>query len=146
MCQTVASTPALKIVKFIYHIVQNFDEGNFDIFDAFQLDRQYFNLSNCLAFTSVYIVKDCDHLSKYFPSNIWRVSIRQNFPPPFKILRYMVFQYYKTYLSFRSRIISSFDGEIFSSFICTARLITLSCNINNKDWKLCMFLYINTTS
>ena len=24
----------------IYHIAQNFDGGNFDIFDAFQLDRQ----------------------------------------------------------------------------------------------------------
>ena len=23
-----------------YHIAQNFDRGNFDIFDAFQLDRQ----------------------------------------------------------------------------------------------------------
>ena len=26
------------------------------------------------------MVKDSDHLSKYFPSNIWRISIRQNFP------------------------------------------------------------------
>ena len=31
-----------------YRIAQNFDRGNFDIFDTFQLDRQKFNPSNCL--------------------------------------------------------------------------------------------------
>ena len=58
-------------------------EGNFDIFDAFQLDHQ--NLTHQIVSKqySVYrcMVKDSDHPSKYFPSNIWRVSIHQNFPP-----------------------------------------------------------------
>ena len=51
--------------------------GNFDVFDAFQPDRQ--NLT-CQIFESVQcLVKDSDHPSKYFLSNICRVSIRQNF-------------------------------------------------------------------
>ena len=42
--------------------------GNFDVFDAFlpdrqNLTRQFFKAIQCL-------LKDSDHLSKYFPSNI----------------------------------------------------------------------------
>ena len=59
-----------------YRIVQNFD-----VFDAFQLDRQ--NLTHQIEKQhSIYrcIVKDSDNPSQYFPSNIWRVGICQNFP------------------------------------------------------------------
>ena len=63
---------------FQYCIAGIFDGGNFDVFDAFQPDRQ--NLT-CLIFKATqHLVKDSDHPSKYFPSHIWKVSIRQNFP------------------------------------------------------------------
>ena len=52
--------------------------GNFDVFDAFQPDHQ--NLTHQIFKSVQFLVKDSDHLSKYFPSNIFRVSIRQNFP------------------------------------------------------------------
>ena len=61
-----------------YRIAGNFDGGNFDVFEAFQPDRQ--NLT-CQIFKSIQcLVKDSDHPSKYFVSNICRVSIRQNSP------------------------------------------------------------------
>ena len=42
--------------------------GNFDVFDAFLPDRQ--NLT-CQIFKAIQcLVKDSDHPSKYFPSNI----------------------------------------------------------------------------
>ena len=41
---------------------------NFDVYDAFQPDRE--NLT-CQIFKAMqHLVKDSDHLSKYFPSNI----------------------------------------------------------------------------
>ena len=56
--------------------------GNFDIFDAFQPDRQ--NLT-CQIFKSVQcLVKDSDHPSKYFAPNICRVIVSV------KISRYTV--------------------------------------------------------
>ena len=62
--------------------------GNFDVFDAFQLDRQ--NLTRQI-FKSIHcLVKDREHPSKYFLSNIWRVSVHQNFPPSkFPAIRYI---------------------------------------------------------
>ena len=53
---------------FKYHIVGNFDGGNFDIFDAFQPDHQ--NLTREIFKATQCLVKDNDHPSKYFPSNI----------------------------------------------------------------------------
>ena len=56
--------------KATYHIAGNFDRGNFDVFDAFQPDRQ--NLTHQI-FEAIHVQcleKDTDHLSKYFPSNI----------------------------------------------------------------------------
>ena len=51
--------------------------GNFDVFDAFQPDRQ--NLT-CQIFKTIQcLVKDTDHQSKY-SRQIFEVSIRQNFP------------------------------------------------------------------
>ena len=54
---------------YIYHIVQSFDEGNFD---AFQLDHQNLTSQIVQKQHSVYrcMVKDSDHPSKYFLSNI----------------------------------------------------------------------------
>ena len=52
--------------------------GNFDCFDAFQPDRQ--NLTRQILKAIQCLVKDTDHPSNYFPSNILKVSIRQNFP------------------------------------------------------------------
>ena len=53
---------------YSYCIAQNFDRGNFDVFDAFQLDRQ--NLTHQIVYKQciVYrcIVNDSDHPSKYF--------------------------------------------------------------------------------
>ena len=42
--------------------------GNFDVFDAFQPDHQ--NLTSQIFKAIQSLVKDSDHLSKYFPSNI----------------------------------------------------------------------------
>ena len=65
-----------------YHIVQNFDGGKFWRFWHFQARPSKFNLSNCFKKYSLYrcMVKDSNHPSKYFPSNIWRVTIHQNSP------------------------------------------------------------------
>ena len=52
----------------IYRIAGNFDGGNFDGFDAFQPDRQ--NLTHQILKAIQCLVKDTDHPSKYFPSNI----------------------------------------------------------------------------
>ena len=47
----------MNIVKCtVYHIAQNFDGGNYDIFDAFQLDHQNLThklFKNRTAFTGV---------------------------------------------------------------------------------------------
>ena len=52
----------------IYRIAGEFDGGNFDIFDALRPDRQ--NLT-CQIFKAIQcLVKDTDHPSKYFSSNI----------------------------------------------------------------------------
>ena len=53
--------------------------GNIDVFDAIQPDRQ--NLTRQIFKAIQRLVKDCDHPSKYFPSNISKVSVRQNFSP-----------------------------------------------------------------
>ena len=42
--------------------------GNIDVFDAIQLYRQ--NLARQMFKAIQRLVKDCDHPSKYFPSNI----------------------------------------------------------------------------
>ena len=55
-------------VLLIYRIAGNFDGGNFDGFDVFQPDRQ--NLTRQILKAIQYLVKDTDHPSKYFPSNI----------------------------------------------------------------------------
>ena len=52
----------------IYRIAGNFDGGNIDDFDAFQPDRQ--SLTRQIFKAIQRLVKDCDHPSKYFPSNI----------------------------------------------------------------------------
>ena len=66
----------------VYCITQNSDRGNFDVFDVFELDRQNLTHQIVLKQYSVYryMVKGSNHPSKYVPSNIWRVSICQNFP------------------------------------------------------------------
>ena len=51
-----------------YRIAGNFNGGNFDGFDAFQPDRQ--NLTRQILKAIQCLVKDTDHPSKYFPSNI----------------------------------------------------------------------------
>ena len=65
---------ALIIVQMlnIYCIAENFDKGNFDIFDAFQLDHQNLTHQIALKQYSIYrcMMKDSNHPSKYFPSNI----------------------------------------------------------------------------
>ena len=65
------------------HIAQNFDGEKFDVVDVFQLDRQNLTRQIVLKQYSVYrcMVKGNNHPSKYFPSNIWRVSICQYFYP-----------------------------------------------------------------
>ena len=55
-------------LQVIYRIAGNFDGGNFDIFDAFQPDRQ--NLTRQIFKVMHHLVKDSDHPSKYFSSNI----------------------------------------------------------------------------
>ena len=64
--------PTLMTQDVIYHIAQNFDGGNFDIFDALQLDHQNLTHQIVKKQYSVYrcMVKDSDHSSKYFQSNI----------------------------------------------------------------------------
>ena len=52
----------------VYRIAGNFDRGNIDVFDAFQPDRQNLTRQNFKAIQR--LVKDCDHPSKYFLSNI----------------------------------------------------------------------------
>ena len=42
--------------------------GNLDVFDAFQPDRQ--NLTRQTFKAMHHLVKDSDHSTKYFPSNI----------------------------------------------------------------------------
>ena len=51
-----------------YCIARNFDGGNFDVFDVFQPDHQ--NLTHQIFKSIQCLVKDSDHLSKYFQSNI----------------------------------------------------------------------------
>ena len=73
-----------------YRIAGNFDGGKYWRFWRFQPDRQ--NLTRQIFKAIQRLVKDCDHPSKYFPSNIWKVSVRQNFPPSkFPAIRYMLF-------------------------------------------------------
>ena len=55
-------------LRYDYRIVGNFDGGNIDVFDAIQPDRQ--NLTRQIFKAIQRLVKDCDHPSKYFPSNI----------------------------------------------------------------------------
>ena len=74
------------IYEVTYRIARNFDGGNFDGFDAFRPDRQ--KLTRQILKAIQCLVKDTNHLSKYFPLNIWKVSIRQN--PPRQISRYTV--------------------------------------------------------
>ena len=64
-------------LQWLATVWQEIWQGNFDVFvilqpDCQNLTRQIFKVIQCL-------VKDSDHPSKYFPSNIWRVSICQNF-------------------------------------------------------------------
>ena len=66
------------ILRYDYSIVLYRIAGNFDVFYAFQPDSQ--NLTRQTIKSIQWLVKDSDHPSKYFPSNIWRVSICQNFP------------------------------------------------------------------
>ena len=54
--------------NFYYHIAGNLMGGNFDGFDAFQPDSQ--NLTRQILKAIECLVKDTDHPSKYFPSNI----------------------------------------------------------------------------
>ena len=51
-----------------YRIAGNFDGGNFNVFDAFQPDRQ--NLTRQIFKAIQCLVKDSDHPSKYILSNI----------------------------------------------------------------------------
>ena len=51
-----------------YRIAGNFDGGNIEVFDTFQPDHQ--NLTRQIFKAIQRLVKDCDHPSKYFPSNI----------------------------------------------------------------------------
>ena len=69
-------------VVFTYHIAQNFDRGKFWHFWWFPATPSKFNLSIFKKHYSVYrcMVKDSDRPSKYFPSNVWKVSMHQNFP------------------------------------------------------------------
>ena len=61
-----------------YRIAANYDRGKYWRFWRFQPDYQ--NLTRQIFKAIQRLVKDCDHPSKYFPSNIWKVSVRQNFP------------------------------------------------------------------
>ena len=63
----------MNIVKCtVYHMAQNFEGGNYEIFDAFQLDHQNLTYKIVLKQYCIYrcMVKDSDHSSKYFLSNI----------------------------------------------------------------------------
>ena len=70
----------MNLNKIFYHPLYRIAQ-NFDVSDVFQLDRQILTRQIFWKHYSVYrcMVKDSDHLSKYFPSNIWKVVIRQNF-------------------------------------------------------------------
>ena len=84
----------LCIIKF-YHIAQNFDGGKFWRFWHFPARQSKFNPSIFQKQYSVYrcMVKDSNHPSKYFPSNIWRVTMCQNFPPSkFCAIRYVAIE------------------------------------------------------
>ena len=69
---------------FVISYSAKFLQGKFWHFWCFPASYRpwKFNPSNCLKQYSVYrcMVKDSEHPSKYFSSNIWRVSICQNFP------------------------------------------------------------------
>ena len=56
----------------VYCITQNFDRGNFDIFNVFELDRHNLTHQIVLKQYSVYrcMVKGSNHPSKYVPSSI----------------------------------------------------------------------------
>ena len=71
-----------------YRIAGNIDGGKYWRFWRSQPDRQ--NLTHQIFKAIQCLVKDCDHPSKYFPSNISKISVRQNFPPV-KISRYTVY-------------------------------------------------------
>ena len=73
--------------KITYHIVQIFDGGKFDVFDALQLDRQNLTCQIVLKQYNIYrcMVKDSNHPSKCFLSNtifeesvFCKISPRQN--------------------------------------------------------------------
>ena len=53
----------LNLIQLLYRIA-----GNFDVFDAYLTDRQ--NLTRQIFKAIQCLVKDSDHPSKYFPSNI----------------------------------------------------------------------------
>ena len=68
MISTIISKALIKKLYIIYRIAGNFNGGNFEGFDAFQPDRQ--NLTCQILKAIQCLVKDTDHPSKYFPSNI----------------------------------------------------------------------------
>ena len=53
----------LNLIQLLYRIA-----GNFDVFDAYLTDRK--NLTHQIFKAIQCLVKDSDHPSKYFPSNI----------------------------------------------------------------------------
>ena len=67
-----ASGDLISLPLSAYCIVQNFDGGNFDVFEAFELDRQ--NLTHQIVLKTVQPLQvygeGSNHPPKYFPSNI----------------------------------------------------------------------------
>ena len=70
-------------VKMSNRIVQNFDGGNFDVFDAFHLDRQNLTRQNNTVFTGVWRKTVTIHQNIFcqiFEESVSvKISPRQNF-------------------------------------------------------------------
>ena len=65
---SISATPRNHKIQYNTVYREILTEGNIDVFDAFQPDRQ--NLTRQTFKAIQRLVKDCDHPSKYFPSNI----------------------------------------------------------------------------
>ena len=76
------------------------------------------------------MVKDSDHPSKYFPSNIWRISIRQNFPPS----KFCAIRYLFSWMDFNDSLSKSNLSDLGLS--CNEKLIE---KIQMKKWITFLF-------
>ena len=131
------------IISLLYST--KFWRGEIWSFWHFPARPSKFNPSNCLKQYSIYrcMVKDSDHPSKYFPSNIWRVSIHQNFALYGSYVKTMV-MWVTVSITNHSRLIMRLVIKFVSSDLSPVAFNeTLIANVNSH-W--CMHHRISLTS